>query len=292
MDDVTNEKFPVSTKKISQGPTAGLLIVHKLTQDVYWVEGGVGNCGFIIGETGVIVIDTTVSPASGKDLLNKIGEVNPNPVTTVILTHADIDHIGGLSAFPLGITIIAHSYNYDKMKLEIAAGNERFSSHHLPNRILDKHKEFMRLEGIALELLYWAPAHTAGDLAVFLPEHKVVFTGDIFAMDQPVALIHRKQQGTSAGWLKTAKGILALPAELFVVGHGQVQSRAVLQERVNRAESLRNEIIGLFNQGLTLLQVQEIVADPPPTQISQKPGGPHFSPFSEVVYQEMIEGIS
>jgi len=92
-----------------QGAKAGPLTVHQLTSTIYWVEGGVGNCGFIVGNKGVIVIDTTVSPTSGKALLDHIAEITPKPVTTVILTHGDMDHIGGLAAFPTGITIIAQA---------------------------------------------------------------------------------------------------------------------------------------------------------------------------------------
>jgi hypothetical protein len=44
------------------GPQAGPLKVNQLLSSIYWVEEGIGNCGFIIGEKGVIVIDTTVSP--------------------------------------------------------------------------------------------------------------------------------------------------------------------------------------------------------------------------------------
>ena len=170
----------------SPGPQAGPLKVHRLTPGIYWVEGGVGNCGFIIGEKGVIVIDTTVSPEGGKELLANVAKITPKPVTTIILTHGDMDHIGGLAAFPTGLTIIAQENNKKNMEGAVAAGRRMVSADHLPNRAVTTW-EAVEIEGVKLELLHWAPAHTAGDLVVYLPELKIVFAGDIFCMDQPVA---------------------------------------------------------------------------------------------------------
>ncbi len=76
--------------------------------------------------------------------------------------------------------------------------------------------------GVKLEFFHWAPAHTAGDLVVSLPVQKIVFTGDIFAMDQFRALIHREQKGSSGGRIMCAKGVVALDANQFIVGHGDV----------------------------------------------------------------------
>jgi cyclase len=71
------------------------------------VEGGSGNSGVIVGDKGVIVIEAKTTPAGGKELLEDIAKITPKPVTTVILTHSDGDHISGLAPFPAGITIIA-----------------------------------------------------------------------------------------------------------------------------------------------------------------------------------------
>jgi glyoxylase-like metal-dependent hydrolase (beta-lactamase superfamily II) len=197
----------------------------------------VGNCGFIIGKEGVIVIDTTVSPESGKELLAIIANITLKPVTTILLTHGDMDHVGGLTAFPTELTIIAQENNKKSMEAAVAAGRRMVSAEHLPNRTVSKEREAVEIEGVKLELFHWAPAHTAGDLVVYLPDEKIVFTGDIFTMDQFRALIHRDQKGSSEGWITTAKGVVALRAERFVVGHGDVQTRESLQKRVSVTEA-------------------------------------------------------
>ena len=275
-------------KSAMPGPQAGPLKFHPLSPKIYWVEGGIGNCGFIIGEQGVITIDATISPETGQELLAKIAAITPKPVTAVILTHGDFDHIGGLAAFPAGLMIIAHEDNKKKMESSVAAGHPMISANHLPNRIV-REQEDIEIEGVNMELLHWAPAHTAGDLVVYFPEERIVFSGDIFCMDQPVALIHREQQGSSDGWLTSAKGVAALDADRFVVGHGDVQTKESLQKRIGKAESEKEQIKNLVAEGISLQQIQDLIGDPPPGWNKPGPGGPRFTPFSEVVYQELIE---
>lgn len=267
-------------QRAQQGPQAGPLKIHGLTSSIYWVEGGVGNCGFIVGEKGVIVIDTTISPAGGQELLINIARITPKPVTAVILTHGDFDHVGGLPAFSTGLTIIAQENTRKNMEAAIAAGRRMISADHLPNRVVAKDWEAVEIEGVKLEFLHWAPAHMAGDLVIYLPDQKIVFTGDIFTMDQFRALIHREQRGSSGGWIMSAKGVVALNADRFVVGHGDVQTWDSLQKRIGEVEVEREKIKELVARGMSLRQIQAAVGDPPPGQSKPGPGGPRFTPFS------------
>ena len=85
---------------------SGPLRVANVRNNVYWAEGGAGvNTGFIVGTTGVIVVDAKTTVESQKEVLAEIRKITPNPVTTVIITHSD--HIKGISAFPAEVTIIA-----------------------------------------------------------------------------------------------------------------------------------------------------------------------------------------
>src|SRR3984957_6601426 len=165
-------------------------VVHQLKPNVYWVEGGGGNSGVIVGEKGVIVIDAKTTPAGGKELLDDIAKITPKPVTTVILTHSDGDHVNGLASFPAGITIIAHEGNKKEEEAALAAGGRGAPpAGHLPTQVVTKNKESLNIDGVKLEVLHWVPAHTGGDLVVYLPAEKIVFTGDIIAAG-PDPLIH------------------------------------------------------------------------------------------------------
>src|SRR5665213_2489238 len=89
-------------------PAPPPLKVAPLSGDAYWTSGGAGgNTGFIVGNNGVIVIDAKQTEASAKEVLAEIARITPKPVTTIILTHSDPDHVNGLVGYPKGLTIIA-----------------------------------------------------------------------------------------------------------------------------------------------------------------------------------------
>ncbi len=63
----------------AQAPALTPFMVHQLKPNVYWVEGGGGNSGVIVGDKGVIVIDAKTTPAGGKELLDNIAKITPKP---------------------------------------------------------------------------------------------------------------------------------------------------------------------------------------------------------------------
>jgi cyclase len=282
-----------ATLALAQGPAPQPLMVHQLKPNIYWVEGGGGNSGVIVGDKGVIVVDAKTTPAQGKELLDDIAKITPKPVTTVILTHSDGDHVNGLASFPTGITIIAHENNKKEQEAALAAGGRGAPpAGHLPTQTVSKNKEDLTIDGVKVELLHWAPAHTSGDLVIFLPAERIVFTGDVIATNRPEPLIHLEKNGSSAGWVTTAKGIAALNADQFVPGHGDVIGKAEVQKREADAAAKRDKIKGLVAQGKSLEEIHTAVGDAPAAQGKGKGGGrggPAFASFTDVVYQELTK---
>ena len=271
----------------AQQPAPAPFMTHQLKPNVYWIEGGGGNSGVIIGDKGVIVVDAKTTAQGGKELLDGIAKITPKPVTTVILTHSDGDHVNGLASFPEGVTVIAHENNKKEQEAALAAGGRGAPpAGHLPSRVVTKNKENLKLDGVKVELLHWAPAHTSGDLVVYFPDEKIVFTGDIIATQLPDPLIHLEKNGSSEGWITTVKGVAALNADQFVPGHGDVQTKAAIQKRLADTEAKRAKIKDLVAQGKSLEDIKTAVGDPPPAQ-GRGGRGPNFASFTEVVYKEL-----
>jgi glyoxylase-like metal-dependent hydrolase (beta-lactamase superfamily II) len=266
---------------MAQAPPPAPFVVHQLKPNVYWVEGGGGNSGVIVGDKGVIVIDAKTTAAGGKELLDDIAKITPKPVTTVIETHSDGDHINGLAAFPKGITIIAHENDKKEQEAVLAAGRGALIADHLPTVVVSKNKDTRKIEGVKLELLHWAPAHTSGDLVVYLPAGKIVFTGDIISPQQPDPIIHPEKNGSSEGWITATKGMLALDAAQFVPGHGDVQTKGAIQKGLADAEAKRAKIKDLVAQGKSLDEIRVAVGDPPARG--------RVITFTEVVYRELTK---
>lgn len=269
------------------------ITVKPVRDGVYWADaGGGGNAGFIIGKEGVIVVDATIAPPSGKQMLAEIAKLTPKPITTVILTHSDVDHVNGLAAFPPGLTIIAH----EDCKRDIeATANSRNPSpqDHLPNKTLTK-SESLTIDGVRVDVLHFAPGHTSGDLQVYLPDQKIVFTGDVIATSccgnvrapQAYTMIKTQKNGSAEGWVQTVKGILALNADTYVPGHGDLQTRADVQERLARVEARREQVKKMVAEGKSLEQVKQALGE---TSFSPGYDLAQFPDFTAVVYAEFTK---
>ena len=270
-----------------QGQPAKPFVVHQLTHNVYWVEGGGGNSGVIVGDKGVIVVDAKTSPAGGRELLDDIAKITPKPVTTVILTHSDGDHVNGLASFPAGVNVIAEEGNKKEQEAALAKGGPGAPpADHLPSQVITKNKVRLTINGVKLELYHWAPAHTSGDLVVYLPSQKIVFTGDIIATTLPDPLIHLQKNGSSEGWITTTKGIVGLDSDQFVPGHGDVQTKSAIQKRLADAEAKRAKIKDLVAQGKSLDEIKAAVGDRP---LAPGQPGANFPTFTQVVYEELTK---
>jgi cyclase len=258
------------------------LSVKALGGDVYWTQGGAGgNTGIIIGKDGVIVVDAKTTADSARQVLAEIAKLTPKPVTTVILTHSDADHVNGLAAYPAGLTII--SQENCKKEIEATANSKNPSPQDkLPNKTVDK-KENLTINGVRINLMHVAPAHTSGDLQVYLPAQKIVFTGDIIATNQPYTLIHAEKNGSSEGWIQTVKDLVKLNADTYVPGHGDLQTKADVQKRLDLVTARREQIVKLVAQGKSLEEVKQALGETDPA-----PGaGPNFPSYTTVVYNEL-----
>ena len=274
----------LSAIALAQAPQSQPFVTHQLNPNIFWIEGGGGNSTVIVGTDGVIVVDAKTTTAGGQELLDCIAKITAKPVTTVILTHSDGDHVNGLAAFPAGVKIIAQENNKKEQEAALAAGGRGAPpADHQPTQVITKEKETLTIEGEKLELFHWAPAHTSGDLIVYLPDQKIVATGDIIATSNPYPRIHDEKNGSTEGWIKTAKEMVALNADTFIPGHGNIQTRADIQKRIADAEARRAQIKELVAQGKSLDEVKAAVGD------SDKL---NYKSWTQICYEEMTRKTS
>src|ERR1700676_3178195 len=118
----------------AQGPQS--LTLHQIKPNVYWLEGGGGNTGVIVGTNGVIVVDANTTPAFGKTIGDEAAKITPKPITHVIETHSDGDHVNGLASFPTGLTIVAQEGNKKEQETALKAGGRGAPpADHLPTHV-------------------------------------------------------------------------------------------------------------------------------------------------------------
>jgi cyclase len=106
-----------------------------------------------------------------------------------------------------------------------------------------------------IELRYFHPAHTRGDIVVYLPQEKILAVGDLLEDAFPYF-----GHGYPAGWLATLKEIAAMDAEIFLPAHGSVQrDRELLDTETRLLASLVSQVQRAVADGLSLEETQKKV---------------------------------
>lgn len=264
---------------LGQPQTAPLTVVP-VKEGVYLVKGGSGaNTGFIAGDKEVIVIDAKMTEASTKEVLAEIGKVTPNPVRTIILTHSDGDHVNGLPGFPTGLRILAHANTRRDMEAAIQSQGQKSLQPYLPNETFTESRT-LTIGGVPFELLYFGPAHTSGDLIVFLPKQRVAFVGDLLFVGRD-PLIHRQKGGSSAGLVQVLRRMLALDADTFLSGHADPLTKTGIQTLLTSIEEKQAKVRALVAQGQTLDQIRAAMG------VATGEGAARFPSLVDVIYQEV-----
>lgn len=199
----------------------------------------ISNAGFVITPSGVVVIDALGSPALADELVRAIRAVTPQPIRHVIVTHYHADHVYGLQVFKdAGAEIIAHEGGRDYLvsdtaRLRLEASREDLKPWIDAKTRLVPADRWLRadvdleLGGVKLQVRHVGPSHTPEDVAVFLPQQRVLFAGDlVFRGRVPFV-----GQADSGRWIAGLERLLAFDAAVMLPGHGAVSTdpRADLQ---------------------------------------------------------------
>lgn len=188
--------------------------------------GDICNIGFIIGTSGVVVVDTGGSSQIGARLHAAVREKTPLPISHVISTHMHPDHVLGNAAFAADKPIFAGHHKLLRALAErrdsyLEAAKEQLGPDAfegtdivLPTLGVDK-PTTIDLGGREIVLTPRPTAHTSNDLTVFDTRTETLFTGDlVFSGHLPTL------DGSLRGWLKLLDGMAQEKAARIVPGHG------------------------------------------------------------------------
>lgn len=195
--------------------------VEKVKDNLYVLRGGGGNTAVFITATGVVVVDAK-NPGWGQPILDKIKELTPKPVTTLINTHSHGDHVSGNVEFPANIDFVAQANTKANMeKMPIFAEHKNVG---LPKRTFTD-KLTLGTGADRIDLYYFGPGHTNGDAFVVFPALRVAHAGDIFA-GKTVPLVDEANGGSmlhiSDSLLKAYNGIPNV--DTIINGHMPTQT--------------------------------------------------------------------
>jgi glyoxylase-like metal-dependent hydrolase (beta-lactamase superfamily II) len=164
----------------------------KLSDHAYaYTAEGDPNTGIVVGDDAVMVIDTQATPVMAQDVIRRIREVTDKPIKHVLLSHYHAVRVLGASAYRPEL-VIASRDTYDlivergeqDMKSEIERFPRLFRAVESvpgltwPNLVFEGALTLW-LGKLEVKILQLGRGHTKGDTVVWLPQDKILFSGDL-----------------------------------------------------------------------------------------------------------------
>ena len=201
---------------------------------------------FVTTDEGVLVADGQGSPEETRRLVETIAGITDQPIAHVVICSDHGDHTAGNSEFPPDARFYAHPTS--AAALEAAAGRAGRPADAppvvLPNEIVETSRT-LNLGGTEVRILFLGRAHTGGDLVVHLPREGVLFMSE--------AYLHRifpaMRSAFPSEWVAMIEAAQAMDADVYVPGHGFVDSPAVLEAEL---EVFRRAVAQVVDEGTRL----------------------------------------
>lgn len=202
---------------------------ERLSEHAYaYTAEGDPNTGIIVGDDAVLVADTQATPVMAEDVIRRIREVTDKPIKYVLLTHYHAVRVLGASAYGAD-HVIASQDTYDlivergaaDMKSEIERFPRLFRSvESVPGltwpTLTFKGEMTLWLGKLEVKIMQLGRGHTKGDTVVWLPQEKVLLSGDLVEYGAtPYA-----GDAYFQDWPATLDAIAALEPEKLVPGRG------------------------------------------------------------------------
>ena len=235
--------------------------LEKASKSVYQIRGGSGsNGGVIIGENGILVVDSKMDEESVKQSIEAIGMVTDKPIKYMVNTHSDGDHIMGNRYYPKSVTFVAHeNCRDDFFKENFGRESDWEEPEYFPFTPSLTFEENLNLwlGKKKVELHYFGVGHTTGDIIVYFPEDKIAFLGDLYFSARP-QLIHSVKNGNSFDYVKTLTKMLEkLDADTFLSGHSDPVGRGEIEKHIQEMVERQKKVKGLVGQDKILAEVLE-----------------------------------
>lgn len=249
-------------------------IVEKINDQVYALLGPVGfpskenrgymvNSTIIIGDKGVILVDTGFTDKIGEHLKNTIATITDKPVTHVINTHHHGDHVLGNVAFKNAQFISAeqcrelmdaadyHWIDTVERMTELKFPDTKIV---LPSKVYpEETKHKVSLQGVAMELIVPDGSHTPGDIMVHLPQYKLLISGDILVKQMMPSFIDAHVKTL----INTIESISKMDIKTIIPGHGPLMNMADVKAMHKRIAKLYADVETGYKKGLTDSEIRK-----------------------------------
>lgn len=242
---------------------------QEVAPGVYVVPDGrvplVPNVGIVLGDDAALVVDTAMGPRNGARIHELARGLAGDRRLLLTITHFHPEHGYGAQEFG-DATIVVNRAQVDEFHDKAAAYLEMFRTFGPavaeqlegvelvePDEVYDGDVHELDLGGRRVELRTWGLAHTRGDQVVWLPEERVLFTGDLveercFAIFPYFPPEDADVDGER--WLAVLERLEELGPAIVVPGHGGVGGVEVVRSAHEYITQLRDEAHRLRAEGV------------------------------------------
>ena len=235
--------FIVFACQLTPAYAATLLQLKQVEDNVYAIVGPLTNrnpenlgnnatFGFVVTADGVVLVDSGGTYKGAAEIHTLIKSVTDKPVKVVINTGGQ-DHrwLGNGYFKQQGATIIASAKAVEDQKARTQdqffllgnlvgdTGMEQTEAVYA-DETFENSKKFTQ-GNTKFEIHHAGQAHTPGDSFVWLPQHDIVFSGDIVYVQRMLSI---SPASNSKSWVAAFQAITALKPKVIVPGHGHVTS--------------------------------------------------------------------
>lgn len=252
------------------------------------------NATFLVGQHGVLVVDTGLNVEEGQKLLVEIRKISPLPVQFIVNTHYHPDHQGGNGIVGPDAIVISSPFTRERTLQVMAqpanAGNSGQQNAPKPAfRAATEtvsQKLTLYIDDNPVEITAPGPGHTMGDVYVFFPKQRTVSCGDLFMNNASPAM----DQGSAENWVRTLDAIAALPADHFVPGHFEIADRPTFARFRGYMADLTTQVADLVKSGATAEQVSARIDMSKYKDFRQFPQfRATFADNAEAIYRQMTQ---
>ena len=221
------------------------------------------NSGVIATGDGVIILDALTSEAIARKEREAIASQINQPVRFLVSSTFHNNYTWGNIAYPDVVKIGHEDYRTDllaQMQRDHASSAEQKAR--LP-QITYRDRLTIHLGGKEIQVLYLGKGHTRSDSIIFVPQDRIAYVSELYFSDQFLYI----NDGYGVSWLKTLDAIEALPADIFVPGHGPIpedpkETRQGLHRFLQMLVDLRDAVQKEIDRGATEDQAADAIKFP------------------------------
>jgi cyclase len=183
------------------------------------------NSLIVVTTDGVVVVDGQDDAARGQALVDSIKKITPQPIKYMVIASDHVDHVGGNPVIKAAYPNIVFISSPASLKTLTEAKRENLPSETVAD------KRTLKVGATDIQILNLGRGHTGGDLAVYLPESKVLFLSELYLHHVFPAMI----TAYPSEWVATLKKAQAMDVSWFVAGHGFIDDMATMKADLNES---------------------------------------------------------